>query len=86
MKANKECAIQTLAEFNDHKFEEISKEGKSLEQVEAERPEVKQIFEEQTLGTKPINVPVYHYHGLEDEVRAGWLRTPNCTTSGANSA
>ena len=67
MKANKECAIQTLAEFNDHKFEEISKEGKSLEQVEAERPEVKQIFEEQTLGTKPINVPVYHYHGLEDE-------------------
>ena len=66
-KAKKECAIQTLREFNDKKFEEDSKEGKTLEQVEAEHPAVKRILEEQKLGTKPITVPVYHYHGLEDE-------------------
>ncbi len=65
--AEKECAIQTLREFNDKTFEEASIENKSLEQVEEAHPNVKQIIEEQKLGTKPITVPVYHYHGLEDE-------------------
>ena len=67
MKAQKYCAIQTLAEYHDHKFEESSKENKTLEQVETEKPEVKEVLEESKLGTKPVNVPVYHYHGLEDE-------------------
>lgn len=66
-KAEKECAIQTLREFHDKRFEEDSREGKSLEQVEETHPAVKRILEEQKLGTKPIDVPVYHYHGLEDE-------------------
>jgi pimeloyl-ACP methyl ester carboxylesterase len=67
MKAQEECAIKTLSEFHDKTFEEDSKEGKTVEQVEAEHPAVKQILEEQKLGTKPITVPVYHYHGLEDQ-------------------
>jgi hypothetical protein len=63
----RECAIKSLAQFRDTKFEADSTGGLSFEQVEEAFPNVKRIIEEQKLGTKPIPVPVYHYHGLEDE-------------------
>ena len=62
-----ECAIQSLAEFRDVKFETNSLEHKTFEEIQEQFPNVKRILEEQNLGTKPIPVPVYHYHGLEDE-------------------
>jgi len=62
-----ECAIKSIAEFRDDNLSQFTSGGKTFEQVEAEFPNVKKVVEEQTLGTKPIPVPVYHYHGLEDE-------------------
>ena len=62
-----ECAIQSLAEFRDTEFSKYTTGNKTFEQIETERPAVKRILEEQKLGTKAISVPVYHYHGLEDE-------------------
>jgi Secretory lipase len=66
-KAKSECAIQTLAEFNDAEVSTYTAGHKTLEQIEEEHPAVQRIVNEQELGTKPIPVPVYHYHGLEDE-------------------
>ncbi len=63
----KECALASLAQFRGVKFETYTIGELSLEQVEEAHPNVKRIIEEQKLGTKPIPVPVYHYHGLEDE-------------------
>jgi Secretory lipase len=62
-----ECAIQSLAEFRDVNFSSYTIGGKSFEEIEAEHPAVQNIINEQKLGTKPVPVPVYHYHGLEDE-------------------
>jgi hypothetical protein len=61
------CAIQSSAAFRDAPFQEFSVGEKSFTQVEEEHPLVAKIVGEQTLGTAPISVPVYHYHGLEDE-------------------
>jgi Secretory lipase len=66
-KAKSECAIQTLAEFNDAEISKYTIGNKTLEQIETEYPVTRRIVNEQELGTKPIPVPVYHYHGLEDE-------------------
>ncbi len=62
-----ECAIQSLAEFRDVNSDEYTIGNKSLAQLEAEHPAIEKVFKEQELGTKPVPVPVYHYHGLEDE-------------------
>jgi pimeloyl-ACP methyl ester carboxylesterase len=62
-----ECAIQSLAEFRDDEFSKFTTGNETFEQVETAHPAVKRILEEQTLGTKTVPVPVYHYHGLEDE-------------------
>jgi Secretory lipase len=62
-----ECAIQSLAEFRDVNFASYTTGGKTFEQIEAEHPAVQNIINEQKLGTKSVPVPVYHYHGLEDE-------------------
>jgi Secretory lipase len=62
-----ECAIQSLAEFRDVNFTEYTVGGKTFEQIEAEHPAIQNILNEQKLGTKSVPVPVYHYHGLEDE-------------------
>lgn len=63
----KECAIQSLATWRDAEFSAFTAGNLTFEQVEAAHPNVKKIVEEQKLGTKAIPVPVYHYHGLEDE-------------------
>ena len=62
-----ECAIQSLADFRDDPISEFSTTGESLDQIEQQIPAVQQIVNAQTLGTLPVHVPVYHYHGLEDE-------------------
>ena len=67
VKLLEECAVQSLAEVHDTEFATLTKGNKTFEQVETEHPVVKRILEEQNLGTKTVPVPVYQYHGLEDE-------------------
>ena len=62
-----ECAIQSLAEFRGVNSDEYTIGNKSFTQLEAEHPAIEKVFKEQELGTKSVPVPVYHYHGLEDE-------------------
>ncbi|MGH2864306.1 MAG: lipase family protein [Solirubrobacteraceae bacterium] len=62
-----ECAIQSLAEFRDVNDDEYTIGKKSFTQIEAENPAIEKVVDEQQLGTKAVSVPVYHYHGLEDE-------------------
>ncbi len=62
-----ECAIQSLAEFRDVNSDEYTIGHKTFPQLEAEHPAIEKVFKEQELGTKTVPVPVYHYHGLEDE-------------------
>jgi pimeloyl-ACP methyl ester carboxylesterase len=62
-----ECAIQSLREFRDINSAEYTIGNKSFTQLEAEHPAIETIISEQQLGTKAVPVPVYHYHGLEDE-------------------
>jgi Secretory lipase len=63
-----ECAIQSLADFRDVNLSQFTVGHKTFSQIEVENPGVKKIVEEQKLGTMPIAAPVYHYHGLEDEL------------------
>src|SRR5271155_1002028 len=62
-----ECAIQSLAEFRGVNTDEYTIGHKTTAQLEAEHPSIEKVINEQTLGTKTVPVPVYHYHGLEDE-------------------
>jgi secretory lipase len=62
-----ECAIQSLAEFRGIDNAEFTIGHKSTAQLEAEHPAIVKVLNEQKLGTKAVPVPVYHYHGLEDE-------------------
>ena len=62
-----ECAIQSLAEFRDVNVDEYTVGHKTLQQLEVEHPAIEKVLDEQQLGTKSVPVPVYHYHGLEDE-------------------
>jgi len=62
-----ECAIQSLAEFRDVNNDEYTIGHKTTAQLEAEHPSIEKVINEQQLGTKAVPVPVYHYHGLEDE-------------------
>ncbi len=62
-----ECAIQSLAEFRDVNDDAYTIGNKTFTQLEAEHPAVEKVIDEQQLGTKAVPVPVYHYHGLEDE-------------------
>src|SRR5271155_1538794 len=62
-----ECAIQSLAEFRDVNDDAYTTGNKTFTQLEAEHPAIEKVIDEQQLGTKAVPVPVYHYHGLEDE-------------------
>jgi hypothetical protein len=61
------CAIQALSEDRDLNFTELTTKERSFEKLEEEIPAIPRILKEQGLGTKAVPVPVYHYHGLEDE-------------------
>ncbi len=62
-----ECAIQSLAEFRDVNISQDTIGNKTFAEIESEHPVIERILSEQKLGTLPIDAPVYHYHGLEDE-------------------
>src|ERR1019366_963958 len=62
-----ECAIQSLADFRGINNDEYTIGHKTVAQLEAEHPSMEKVLNEQQLGTKTVPVPVYHYHGLEDE-------------------
>ena len=62
-----ECAIQSLSEFRDVNLSQYTTGNKTLAQVESEHPAISKLLSEQQLGTLPVNAPVYHYHGLEDQ-------------------
>jgi len=63
-----ECVTELLVSLNGANFEEFTSEHKSLEQLEATEPNFKKALEEQNLDNKAPSAPVYHYHGLEDEI------------------
>lgn len=62
-----ECAIQSLSDFHDVSSSRLTRSGRTLEEVTQADEAVQQVLSEQELGTMPVPVPVYHYHGLEDE-------------------
>jgi Secretory lipase len=63
-----ECVTELLTTLNGANFQEFTTEHKSLEELENSEPKFKKALEEQNLDLKAPSAPVYHYHGLEDEL------------------
>jgi hypothetical protein len=63
-----ECAPELLKSLNGVNFQEFTTEHKTLEQLEQSEPNLKKALEEQNLDLKAPSAPVYHYHGIEDEI------------------
>jgi Secretory lipase len=63
-----ECATELITTLNGANFEEFTTEHKSLEEIEKTEPNIKKALEEQNLDNKAVPSPVYHYHGIEDEL------------------
>ena len=63
-----ECVIELLTKLNGANFQEFTTSHESLEELEKTEPTFKKVLEEQSLDNKATAAPVYHYHGLEDEV------------------
>ena len=63
-----ECVIELLTQLNGANFQEFTTSHESLEELEKSEPAFKKALEEQSLDNKATSAPVYHYHGLEDEV------------------
>jgi pimeloyl-ACP methyl ester carboxylesterase len=66
-KAKTECALGLLPAFLDQNLSKYTASGATPAQLEKEHPVLEHIIEEQRLGLKKIDAPVYHYHGIEDE-------------------
>lgn len=66
-KLKQECAIQSLEAFHNVPFSSISKNHESFSEVEKKDMVLEAITNQQKLGGTAIPVPVYHYHGLQDE-------------------
>ncbi|HTW41800.1 MAG TPA: lipase family protein [Solirubrobacteraceae bacterium] len=63
-----ECVTELLTTLNGASFQEFTTEHKSLEELEKTEPTFKKVLEESSLDKKAVSAPVYHYHGLEDEL------------------
>lgn len=63
-----ECVTELITTLNGANFKEFTTEHESLEELEAAQPALRKALEEQDLDEKPVSAPVYHYHGLEDEL------------------
>jgi hypothetical protein len=63
-----ECATELITTLNGANFKEFTTEHKSLEELEKSEPNIKKAIEEQNLDNKAPSAPVYHYHGIEDEL------------------
>jgi Secretory lipase len=66
-KLKSECALESLSAFHDVSSSSLTFNGETLGQLDQNNEATRQILSEQELGTMPIPVPVYHYHGLQDE-------------------
>jgi hypothetical protein len=63
-----ECVVEVLTTLKGVNFTEFTTSHKSLNELEESEPNLKKALEEQNLDNKAVPVPVYHYHGLEDEI------------------
>ncbi len=63
-----ECVTELLTTLNGANFQEFTTEHKSLEELEKSEPTFKKVLEESSLDNKAVPAPVYHYHGIEDEL------------------
>lgn len=63
-----ECVTELLTSLNGASFQEFTTQHKSLEELEKSEPTFRKVLEESSLDGKPVSAPVYHYHGLEDEL------------------
>jgi len=63
-----ECVTELLTKLNGANFQEFTTSHESLEELEKSEPTFRKVLEEQSLDNKIPSAPVYHYHGLEDEV------------------
>ncbi len=63
-----ECVTELLTSLKGASFQEYTTEHKSVQELEASEPNFRKALEEQNLDNKAVPVPVYHYHGLEDEM------------------
>jgi len=62
-----QCAVQLIETLRGANFREFTSNHETLEELEATEPNFKKALEEQSLDTKAVSAPVYHFHGLEDE-------------------
>jgi pimeloyl-ACP methyl ester carboxylesterase len=66
-KLRHDCAIQALEAFHNVPFSSISKNHETFLELEKHDMVLESITNQQNLGGSGIPVPVYHYHGLQDE-------------------
>jgi Secretory lipase len=66
--AMSECVIQLLTKLRGADFREFTTSHQTLEEFEKSEPNLSKALAEQSLDNKAPSAPVYHYHGLEDEV------------------
>jgi Secretory lipase len=62
------CVTELITKLNGANFQEFTTSHESLEELEKSEPLFKKVLEEQSLDNKIPSAPVYHYHGLEDEI------------------
>ncbi|MHB8491947.1 MAG: lipase family protein [Solirubrobacteraceae bacterium] len=62
-----ECALQSLAEFHDIPFSRYSKHHETFPELQKNDVLIESVVKDQKVGTMAVPVPVYHYHGLQDE-------------------
>jgi len=63
-----ECVTELLTTLKGASFQEYTTEHKGVQELEETEPQFKAALEEQNLDNAAVPVPVYHYHGLEDEM------------------
>ncbi len=68
VEALSECATELITTLNGSDFQEFTTQHKSLEELEKSEPNYRKVLEESSLDKKAVPAPVYHYHGLEDEL------------------
>jgi predicted alpha/beta hydrolase len=62
-----QCAVQLIETLRGANFREFTTAHQSLEELEKSEPAFEKVIAEQSLDSKPVSAPVYHFHGLEDE-------------------
>ena len=62
-----QCVFQTLLGFENANIDQYTASGQTLAQLEA-MPAIAAAINAQQVGTTPIPVPMYEYHGQADEI------------------